>query len=80
QLSAVASLYGRKLDGIDGEPALGRFSAHEIGGDAVIGDQVEWNGLTWTVAPLEGNRLRKVGGKGPEGRPGPGVVRGLPVA
>ncbi|QZD63681.1 potassium/proton antiporter [Pseudomonas aeruginosa] len=73
QLSAVASLYGLKLDGIDGEQALGRFIAHEIGGEAVIGDQVEWNGLTWTVAALEGNRIRKVGVKFPEGRPGPGL-------
>lgn len=39
----------------------------------MIGDQVEWNGLTWTVAALEGNRIRKVGVKFPEGRPGPGL-------
>ena len=39
----------------------------------MIGDQVEWNGLTWTVAALEGNRIRKVGVGFPEGRPGPGL-------
>jgi cell volume regulation protein A len=34
---------------------------------------VEWNGLTWTVAALDGNKIRKVGVKFPEGRPGPGL-------
>ena len=73
QLSAVASLYGLKLDGVDGEQNLGRFIAQQIGGQAIIGDQVEWNGLTWTVAALDGNKIRKVGVKFPEGRPGPGL-------
>ena len=74
ELSAVAALYGLKLDGIDGQQTLGRFIAHEIGGEPVIGDQVEWQSLTWTVAAMEGNKIRKVGVKFPEGaRPGPGL-------
>ncbi|EQM68957.1 potassium/proton antiporter [Pseudomonas solani] len=75
QLSAVASLYGLKLENIDGSQPLGRFIAHEIGGEPIVGDQVEWNGLTWTVALMEGNKVRKVGVKFPEGhgRPGPGL-------
>ncbi|MBB4821286.1 cell volume regulation protein A [Pseudomonas alcaligenes] len=75
QLSAVASLYGLKLEDIDGSQPLGRFIAHEIGGEPIVGDQVEWNGLTWTVALMEGNKVRKVGVKFPEGhgRPGPGL-------
>ena len=53
---------------------LGRFIAHQIGGQPVVGDQVEWNGLTWTVALMDGNKIRKVGVKFPEGgRPGPGL-------
>lgn len=75
QLSAVAALYGLRLDDIDGSQPLGRFIAHEIGGEPVVGDQVEWNGLTWTVALMEGNKVRKVGVRFPEGhaRPGPGL-------
>ena len=73
ELDAVAALYGLKLDGINNQQSLGRFIAHEIGGEPVIGDQVEWQGLTWTVAAMEGNKIRKVGVKFPEGsRPGPG--------
>jgi cell volume regulation protein A len=74
ELSAVAALYGLKLDGIDGQQSLGRFIAHQIGGEPVIGDQVDWQSLTWTVAAMEGNKIRKVGVKFPEGvRPGPGL-------
>lgn len=75
QLSAVASLYGLKLENVDGSQPLGRFISHEIGGEPIVGDQVEWNGLTWTVALMEGNKVRKVGVKFPEGhgRPGPGL-------
>ncbi|WP_439860704.1 potassium/proton antiporter [Pseudomonas sp. MBLB4136] len=74
ELSAVAALYGLKLDGLNGAQPLGRFIAHEIGGEPVIGDQVEWQGLTWTVAAMEGNKIRKVGVRFPEGtRPGPGL-------
>ena len=74
ELAAVAALYGLKLDGVDGKQPLGRFIAHEIGGEPVIGDQVEWQSLTWTVAAMEGHKIRKVGVKFPEGaKPGPGL-------
>ncbi|WP_079203387.1 potassium/proton antiporter [Pseudomonas sp. CC6-YY-74] len=74
ELGAVAALYGLKLADINGQQALGRFIAKQIGGEPVIGDQVEWQGLLWTVAAMEGNKVRKVGVKFPEGsRPGPGL-------
>jgi cell volume regulation protein A len=73
QLAAIATLYGLKLGEEDGNQALGRFIAHEIGGEPVVGDQVEWNGLTWTVALMEGNKVRKVGVRFPEGQAKPGL-------
>ncbi|MBM7061165.1 potassium/proton antiporter [Pseudomonas sp. UL073] len=74
ELRAVAALYGLKLGDVDGSQPLARFITHEIGGAPVIGDQVEWNGLTWTVAVMEGNKIRKIGVKFPDGaRPGPGL-------
>ncbi|MEO4045455.1 potassium/proton antiporter [Pseudomonas sp. CAU 1711] len=73
QLGAVATLYGLKLGEENGGQPLGRFIAHEIGGEPVVGDQVEWNGLTWTVAQMEGNKVRKVGVRFPEGQAKPGL-------
>jgi cell volume regulation protein A len=67
ELSAVAALYGLQLGEADGSLPLGRFIAHEIGGQPVVGDQIEWNGLLWTVALMENNKVRKVGVKFPEG-------------
>ena len=74
ELSAIAALYGLQLGDTDGHQTLGRFMADEIGGQPVVGDHVEWNGLTWTVALMEHNKVRKVGVKFPEGeRPGPAL-------
>ncbi len=72
RLADVAALYGLKLGEVDGAQNLARFMTHEIGGAPVVGDQVEWNGLTWTVAQIEDHRVRKVGVRFPQGaKPGP---------
>ncbi len=74
ELAAIAALYGLKLGDIESGMKLGRFMAHKIGGQPVVGDQIEWNGLTWTVAQMEGERVSKVGLRFPDGsRPGPGL-------
>ncbi|MGE8496614.1 MAG: potassium/proton antiporter [Pseudomonas sp.] len=69
----IAALYGLDLQDIDSQLPLGRFISRQIGGQPIIGDQVEWNGLTWTVALMEGNKVRKVGVKLPEGHTQPGL-------
>ncbi|WXL25273.1 potassium/proton antiporter [Ectopseudomonas mendocina] len=75
ELAAIAALYGLKLNEEAEYSTLARFIAAEIGGEPVIGDQVEWQGLTWTVATMEGNKIRKVGVRFPEGnRPGPALM------
>ncbi len=74
ELGAIGALYGLALEDLDPGQPLGRFIARQIGGEPVVGDQVEWNGLTWTVASMDGNRIGKVGVKFPEGgRPGAGL-------
>ena len=75
ELSALAALYGLKLGEVDGSRQIGRFLAEQIGGQPVVGDQVEWNGQTWTVAAMEGGEVRKVGLRFPEGeKPGPQLL------
>ncbi|MFV9681767.1 potassium/proton antiporter [Ectopseudomonas mendocina] len=74
ELAAIAALYGLKLNDVEGNQPLGRFIAQAIGGEPIVGDQIEWQGLTWTVAQMEGNKIRKVGVKFPEdSRPNPGL-------
>lgn len=75
QLNAIAALYGLKLGEVDGEQSIGDFMAEQVGGRPVVGDQVEWNGLTWTVAAMDAGEVRKVGLKFPEGdKPGPQLM------
>lgn len=75
QLNAIAALYGLKLGEVDGEQTIGDFMAEQVGGRPVVGDQVEWNGLTWTVAAMNAGEVRKVGLKFPEGdKPGPQLM------
>ncbi len=75
QLSAIAALYGLKLGEVDGSLSIGAFMAEQVGGRPVVGDQLQWNGLTWTVAAMEAGEVRKVGLKFPEGdKPGPQLM------
>ena len=75
QLNAIAALYGLKLGEVDGEQTIGDFMAEQVGGRPVVGDQVEWNGLTWTVAAMDAGQVRKVGLKFPDGdKPGPQLM------
>jgi potassium/hydrogen antiporter len=75
QLSAITALYGLKLGDVNGEQTIGAFMAEEVGGNPVVGDQIEWNGLTWTVAAMDAGEVRKVGLKFPDGdKPGPQLM------
>lgn len=75
QLGAIASLYGLRLDGCEPDMPLAQLMTQQIGGEPVVGDQVEWAGLLWTVAQMDGKRVRKVGVRFPEGgRPAPTLL------
>jgi len=75
ELSALAALYGLKLGDVDGHQPIGPFIAAKVGGSPVVGDQVEWAGLTWTIAAMEGGQVLKVGLKFPDGsKPGAAFV------
>ncbi|CAM4065041.1 potassium/proton antiporter [Serratia silvae] len=64
RLSDISQVYGLNLqDGVDDQQTLGQFVTRLIGGEAVVGDQVEWDGLTWTIAEMEANQISKIGVK-----------------
>lgn len=61
QLGDVAAVYGLQLAGHDATETLSDFITAAVGGEAVVGDYAEWQGLTWMVAEMENNRVSKVG-------------------
>jgi potassium/hydrogen antiporter len=64
QLNDISKIYGLNLEsGIDKQQTLGQFVLYLFGGEPVIGDQIEWDGLTWTIAEMESNRVSQVGVK-----------------
>ncbi len=71
ELGAVAALYGLKIEDAERQLSLAGLLAREIGGEPVVGDQIEWGGLTWTVAQMEGNRVTKIGVRFPAGQQSP---------
>ncbi|MGC6387526.1 potassium/proton antiporter [Ewingella sp. S1.OA.A_B6] len=61
-LEAISQLYGLNLeDSVDKSQSLGNFVIKLLGGEPVIGDHIEWDGLTWTIAEMEGKEVSKVG-------------------
>lgn len=62
-LEDLAMLYAFDLGGLDGQQTLGTLINQMIGGKPVVGDYIEWNGLVWTIADIDGNHVRKIGVK-----------------
>lgn len=60
RLSALAPIYGLTLDGVD-DQSLGDYLSQELGDKLVVGDQLDWQGIRWTVADMEDHEVRRVG-------------------
>lgn len=63
ELQDLAMLYAFDLGGLDGQQTIGALVTQMIGGKPVIGDHIDWNGMTWTIAEINGNNVRKIGVK-----------------
>ena len=62
RLRDVAQIYGLELgEDTNDQQSLGQLIMSMLGGTPVVGDHVEWNHLTWTVAEKEDNRIVKIG-------------------
>lgn len=63
-LSDISKVYGLQLQSdANNNQTLGQFIVQLIGGEPVIGDHVEWEGLIWTIAEMTGNNVSKIGVK-----------------
>jgi len=62
RLHDVSEIYGIDLDEeTNVHQTLGQLIAGMIGGAPVVGDQVEWKNMIWTVAEKEANEIVKIG-------------------
>ena len=63
ELRDLAMLYALDMKGYEEHKTLGELITQMVGGKPVVGDQSEWSGMLWTIAEVEGNRVRKIGVK-----------------
>lgn len=67
-LADVAAVYGLELGKHDGQQSMADFVTKILDSEPVVGDQIEWQGITWVVVEMENDHISKVGLRFPDGR------------
>ena len=61
ELADLAMLYSLDRKGLEQYKTIGELLTYLVGGLPVVGDHAEWSNISWTVAEVEGNSIRKIG-------------------
>ncbi|ACE85669.1 potassium/proton antiporter [Cellvibrio japonicus] len=61
ELADLAMLYALEMKGYEEYKTIGELVTHLVGGKPVVGDHAEWSNISWTIAEVEGNHVRKIG-------------------
>ena len=60
-LDEVGSFYGFEVPAEWSGLTLAQFCTRQLGGRPVVGDHTEWQGMSWVVAEIVDDEIRKVG-------------------
>ncbi|WP_367680588.1 potassium/proton antiporter [Candidatus Fukatsuia anoeciicola] len=60
-LKDISNIYGLNLEKtIDNQQTLGQFIIHLLSNKPIISNQIEWHGLTYTIAEMDAKHVNKV--------------------
>jgi len=62
-IADLAPVYGLHPDLSVSGMSIGVFLNERMGGKAVLGDQLEWEGFIWTIAATEEGEIKRIGMK-----------------
>lgn len=61
RLADIAQLYNLAISDEQRQLSLGEFLATQLSNRPVLGDHITWQNMTWTVAEMDGEQVRKIG-------------------